>query len=217
MFGSKRSGKPWEMTCCIIHAFFAETTKSNKTKMTNSEDIAALKAMKTGDKKEFDWIYKKYFRQLRAFAIKIAGDVAEDIIHDVFAKIWEERETTKITGSLLAYLRKSVYNNCLDHIYHIKIVRKHIEYTWAMADVGDERHTHDNDNPQSLLELQELKNVIGKAIETLPERCKEVFELFEKGFSYQEISERLGISIGSVCKQINRARIKIQQAIDNMG
>ena len=86
----------------------AQVTK--KTEMTYSDDIAALKAMKTGDKKAFDWIYNKFIRQLRSYAAKIAGSMAEDICHDIFGKLWEERETRNITGSLQAYLQACVIN-----------------------------------------------------------------------------------------------------------
>ena len=47
--------------------------------MTYSDDITALNALKTGDKRAFDWIYQKYYCQLRAYAVKIAGSMAEDI------------------------------------------------------------------------------------------------------------------------------------------
>ena len=183
--------------------------------MTYTDDTA-VKDLKNDDGKACTWLYNKYLQQLRLYAEKIVEDMvsAEDIVHDLFEKLWENREKIDITTSLKSYLYRGVYNNCLSHIKHIKIVRNHIEYTLTMEDSDNWMHTTDNDNPLSILISKEIENEIGKAIEALPARCREVFLLWEEGFSYEEIAKELHTSIGTVHTQIKRAKAKLLKAFE---
>jgi len=182
--------------------------------MTYTDDTA-VKALKTHYEKAFEWIYNKYFRQLCLYAENLieSSETAKDIVHDIFTKLWEKSETIDITTSLKAYLYKGVHNNCLSHLTHMKVVRNHIEYKLTMADSDGWLQTNDCDNPLTKLILQEMEDKIEKAIESLPARCKEVFLLWEEGFTYEEIANKLEISTGSVAKQISRATIKLQKTL----
>ena len=146
--------------------------------MIYNDDIAN-KALKNGDEKAFTYIYNKYFPQLCFYAEKIirSMETAKDIVQDLFTKLWENREKTDITTSLKAYLYGSVYNTCLTHLTHIKIVRNHIEYDLTLENCDNRQQTTDSNNPLSILILKEIENKIEKGIESLPARCKDVFLL----------------------------------------
>ena len=185
--------------------------------MTYTDDIA-IKALKNSDKKAFTWIYNKYIHKLCFYAEKIAENMetAEDIVHDLFEKLWDNRNELAINSSLKSYLYNSIRNNYLSYLTHKKVIRNHIEYTLTMEDSDSWQRTTDNENPLSILISKEIKSETGKAIEALPARCKEVFLLWEEGFSYKEIAEESGITLGSVRAQITRAKNKLRESIKNI-
>jgi RNA polymerase sigma-70 factor (ECF subfamily) len=76
---------------------------------------------------------------------------------------------------------------------------------------------HDNHDPMSMLIAKETESRINDAIDTLPEQCRRVFLMWWKdGFKYDEIAEKSGVSIGTVKVQINRARTKLLETLENM-
>jgi RNA polymerase sigma-70 factor (ECF subfamily) len=158
-----------------------------------------LKEIKRVDKETFERIYNTCYYPLCFHAQKRVGSksTAEDVVHDVFEKLWEERES--IHTSVPAYLYQCVTNACIKHLKHIEVERKYSGHVRDMSGIG-----YDSNNPLSMLIVQEKKDEIEKAKNSLPERSKEMLVLWEEGLSYQEIVEKLGIPVGSVGPQINR-------------
>ena len=169
------------------------------------------------DKKTIERIFKEYYHALCLYAKGIVGcmETAEDMVSELFAKLWNNREKIQITETWRAYLYKGVTNNCYKYQEHNKVVRKHSEEFQTPNDSDDWLRTHDNDNPLNMMIAQERENEVEKAIDTLPKQCKEVFLLRREGKSYQEIADDLGISTDAVGVQINRAIAKIRQSLEN--
>ena len=202
-----------ESEILFIFAILKILPKMNKLNYT---DDTAIKALKNGDEKSFafEWIYNKYFRPLCLYAAKIieSRETADDIVHDLVTKFWENREKIDITDSLKAYLYWSVRNACLNHIAHTNVMR---EYEDVFLQENSE--ASDCDNPGCILEAKERKCSIYEVIGTLPKQCREVFLMrFEEGLQYNEIASRLGISMGSVKSQIYRAKTKLQVIREKM-
>ncbi|MCK4662056.1 MAG: RNA polymerase sigma-70 factor [Bacteroidales bacterium] len=155
--------------------------------------------IKNGDVKAFDYIFDSYYTGLCVFANKYVEDidVAEDIVQELFIKIWEKREKLNINNSLKSYLFQSVNNSCLNHLKHLKIrdnYKKHISCHETY-----ELH-HD-----TLIE-EELNLRIYNSIESLPKKCKIIFKLSRfDGLKHKEIAEKLKISIKTVKVQIGKA------------
>ena len=181
--------------------------------MNYTEEIS-VQELKNGDKKAFTWIYNNYFLQLYLYTVKIVEDKedAEDIVQDIFENLWKDHKTLVISSSLKAYLYGNVRNNSIKKLEHINVRHKHIEYT-----LHTNNNFNDNNDPLSLLIAEEAATVINKVIDNLPEKCRKVFLMWtDEGLKYDEITEKLGMSIGSVGKQINRARIKIRKALEDL-
>ena len=180
----------------------------------------AIKELKKGNRKTFEWIFKTYYRALCFYAEGIVGEIeaAEDIVSNFFLKLWENHEIIYITTSLQAYLYKGVYNNCLKYLEHLKILRKYREHALYMIDNSDLFLSQtDHQQPLSLLISQETVAEIEQAIDDLPEQCREVFRLTRlDGLSYQEAAEKLGISINTVRTQINRAMTKLRKSLGKL-
>ena len=181
--------------------------------------IITVKELKNGNKRTFEKIFKTYYRALCFYAEGMVGEkeAAEEIVGDFFLKLWENREIIHITTSLQAYLYKGVYNNSLKYLAHIKVLQKYREYAGYIIDNKDLFRLQDDNHPLSMLVSQETIQEIENAIEALPAQCKEVLMLTRlDDLSYQEVAEKLGISINTVRTQITRAMKKLRESLGKL-
>jgi len=153
------------------------------------------------DDTAFEKVFREYFPGLTLFALKYTGDMdsAKEIVHTVFVNLWEKRERIDADTPLRSYLFTSVYNRCLNYLRDQRKFRKD-----ALFDITVEMAAADDSSAQ--IEASELSIRIGEALEKLPERCRQVFEMnrFE-GLKYRDISEKLGISVKTVEAQMTKA------------
>jgi len=126
---------------------------------------------------------------------------AEDVVQNCLIKLWDNRSQLK-EGTIGGYFATMVRNRCLDSLRKKKPV---------LVELDDVQLTSDD---HSQLEHDELKAKIDNAIDSLPERCREVFVLsrFEK-MSHKEISESMAISPKTVENQITKALKAISSAL----
>ncbi|MDQ8052623.1 MAG: RNA polymerase sigma-70 factor [Pedobacter sp.] len=159
-----------------------------------------LSQIKNGNKAAFDEVFLTHFKNLHAYAYHTVKDrdEAEEIVQNVFVRIWTKREQLKVDGFLKPFLYRSVHNECLNYIKHQK-VRANLTVHYADAAL----HTG---NLNGEIMATELERHIHSAIASLPEKCREVFQLsrFEQ-LKYQEIAETLNISIKTVENQMGKA------------
>ena len=153
------------------------------------------------DGKEFEILFKEQFTALTMFAMKYVGDLdtSKEIVHNVFLNLWERRNKLDSSKSLKSYLFTAVYNRSLNHLRDQKKFLND-----ELAAIG--LRYMEYQGPEQQLEASELEKQIQEALAALPGRCREVFLLnrFE-GLRYQEIAERLGISVKTVEAQISKA------------
>ncbi|HOU95477.1 MAG TPA: RNA polymerase sigma-70 factor [Bacteroidales bacterium] len=153
-----------------------------------------ISKIRQGDIKSFETLFRSYYISLVRYAGTLIKDknTAEEIVQELFTKIWDERENLKIKSSVPGYLFKSVHNRCLHHIEHLKVVKKHLEEINTDSDIS----YNNTDNEVNFRDLQET---IAEVIERLPEKCGKIFCMnrFE-GLKYQEIAEKMGISVKTV-------------------
>ncbi len=125
-------------------------------------------------------------------------DTAREIVQDIFISLWNKRDTIDPDKKVKSYLYTSVRNRCLNHI------RDHKKFRSLYLDVEIEREIPDQD--PDLFSVSETKTKIEKALDKLPAKCREVFELsrFEE-LKYMEIADRLNISIKTVEVQVSKA------------
>ena len=155
----------------------------------------------------FKKLFSIFFARLNEFARQIVkdDDLSQDIVQDVFIKIWEKKEKYH-SINIEALLFKMVRNKCLDYIKHIRIVNNNrselqihaqLEELYRIDFIGDE--------PYVLIE-EELRNEVKSIINSLPDRCRDVFILSRiDGLKNKEIASRLGINIKNVERHISRA------------
>lgn len=163
------------------------------------------------DHKAFEELFREYFSPLCAFARKFVydTDTAKEIVHDVFLNLWEKKDQLDSEKSIKSYLFTSVNNRCLNYIRDNKKF-DHSELSIEMLEKQG-----DIDSSDKMVEA-ETEIRIKKALDKLPEKCREVFELsrFEE-LKYSEIADKLGIAIKTVEAQMSKAlKILREELID---
>ena len=151
----------------------------------------------------FDELFRQYSRPLFYYAAKFVDDeIARDIVQDVFVKLWSD-ESVAIRQSVNALLFTMVRNCCLQHLEKQKVRNKYLQSTKLV--LREEELRFYMEEKTSLLE-QELENKLNEVLNSLPERCRQIFVMsrFENKKN-REIAEELYISVKAVEKQITKA------------
>ena len=181
--------------------------KSVKIQPTNNQIVQ----LKKGDGKAFLELYHLYHKQVYYFSfcyLKSKED-AEELVQDVFVKIWEKRGELNEKLSFTNLLYTIAKNKILDIFRKRLHQEKYLKNLTYSAD-GSE-NTTDND-----IAYSDLRNFSNKIIEQLPPRQKLIFEMSRhKGMSQKEIAEKLNISVKTVENQMGQALKFIRKALDD--
>lgn len=176
------------------------------------KDLAAN--LTKGDPEAFRFLFSEYYVPLCVYASRFTKDKnsAEEIVHETFVKLWEQKEHIGITDSVTGYLYKAVQNNALNYLKKLQIKNKYSEAYFERLRNAEEFFTISQENGQSVLLVKELEAKIIEAVETLPDECKEIFKLSRfVGLKNQEIAEKKKISLNTVQKQISIALAKLRK------
>jgi len=145
----------------------------------------------------FERLFRDFFPPLMAFARKILGDEddAREVVHQVFINLWEKRTEVDLSSSLKSYLFTSVHNRSLN------VIRDRKKFSSEeVPEVAGEWDV------SAQIESMELEEKIRESIASLPEKCREIFELNRfSGLKYSEIASQLGISVKTVENQMTKA------------
>ena len=171
-----------------------------------------IESIKKGDQKSFEFLFKSYYSDLCKYARSIVHNetTAEDLVMDIFVKIWEAESKLGISSSLSSYLYQSVHNHCLNYL-----TRKHKRFSELNSETIERLNalmpTDASFDPLEVMNMDELSNRIEQSIEHLPEGCRKIFILSRaEELSHKEIAQRLGISENTVKVHIYRALIKLR-------
>lgn len=163
-----------------------------------------------GDEQSFGQLYMALMPNLLQFSQSIIKnkELAEEIVSDVFIKIWQNREHLCGIENFKLYLYVSTKNTALNYLsrHFRKEVLSLDDTSITLASVSY--------NPEQILITSELVNRINAVITMLPVRCKLIFKLAkEDGLKYSEIAQLLNISIKTIDNQMAIAVKKIGKAI----
>ena len=170
-------------------------------------------ALKEGDEKAFVAIYKRFFIKLYGYTISLikSNELAEDIVQEVFLKVWTNRKSIDTSKSFKAYLYTITQNqtfNVLKKIVHDKKLCQELYLTQKQSICNTDK---------SLLE-SEMAQIEKKILETLPPKRRRIFVMSRmEGKSYQEISNELGLSKQTVKNQISHSLKIITSYLETEG
>ncbi len=176
-----------------------------------SSDSALVDLLRGDDERALQAIMSRYWEPLYKMAAHTLDDLAacEDIVQEVFIKLWNNRKNLNFSHSLKAYIFASVRYELYRKI-KIQLSR----------DLRLDFHNNDSIeylNPENKLEYSELVENIEKLVNQLPQRCKEIYQLSRyDNLSHREIASQLGVSIKTVENQLTIALRRIRVGIGKM-
>ncbi len=179
----------------------------------------AIKRIKNGDIEAFEDIVALYETKVCGIIYQIVRNQneVEDIAQEVFIKVFKNINKFEEKSSLYTWIYRITVNMCIDTIKK----RKSVVYIDEKLETGDgeiERQFESDQKTDEIYEKKELKDIINKCIEELPEKQRMMIILRDiKGFSYEEISSFTKTNIGTVKSQINRARLKLKELLEKKG
>lgn len=142
--------------------------------------------------------FLQYYRPLCLFALHYLKDIddAEDTVQDCFMELWRRKDREMDASGLKSYLYSMVRNRCIDILKKDSLIDSNVQPSDLEEILSDE-------------ECEEWaydEARIWTAIDSLPEKCREVFLLAKKeGLKYEEIAVRMGISVHTVKNQMSKA------------
>jgi RNA polymerase sigma-70 factor (family 1) len=150
---------------------------------------------------ELTWfrsIFDQYYESIRSFAYYKTGDVdlADDIVQEVFLKLWTNRNDVK-SETVKSLLYTIASNTIKNHFKHQKVV-----YSFQKQDQSNEF----SDEADSDLRQEELNRKLQDALSEIPEKSREVFLMNRiEGLTYSDIADRLGLSVKAIEKRMSEA------------
>lgn len=158
-----------------------------------------LGRLRSGDEAAFEELFRTWYGPLVQFTERMLRERegAEEVVQDVMLELWKRRESLVIQGSPQGYLFQAARNRALNRLRHLKIEsREDFDADLLPATTAsDAGAAHD-----------ELADAVRSAVESLPPRCRQVFELNRvHGLKYAEVAASLGISVKAVEAHMARA------------
>lgn len=157
--------------------------------------------------KGFETLFKELYSPLYRYACGILTDdmQREEVVQEVFLKLWQQREQIAIATNIQSYLYRAVHNQAVNILNRAKVEQKYQQFA--------RQRTPDYENsPAHKLQAGELQQRIFRVLAGIPEKCRTIFHLSrEEELSYKEIAERLGLSVKTVENQMSKA-LKILRA-----
>lgn len=162
------------------------------------------------DESAYKELFLVYYKPLQQFAFSFtkSQELAEEIVSDVFLKIWEKRADLEAIGNLKVYLYVSIKNTALKYLLKQK---RQVAISLDELDIELESFHW---TPEELVLTAEMMKKIEEAINDLPPRCKIIFKLIkEDQLRYKEVAEILNVSVKTIDSQLAIALKKISKAI----
>ncbi len=171
-----------------------------------------LRLLKDGNMVAFDTIYNQYCKRLFAFIIryvKLEAD-AEEIVQEVFIKIWENRSKIDVYSSFESYLFTISYNSSISLLRKRVHEKKYLEHVKSLQEVNVASELTND------LYFKELNSKLQSLLLELTLRQREIFLLSrEEGLTHDEIAKKLGISANTVKNHIVSVLNFLKSNIDN--
>lgn len=166
-----------------------------------------------GEEEAFTILFNQYWDNIYsvAFLLTKSEAMAEDVVQDIFLKIWHKR--TELTGleRLDNYLFVLARNHIFSEFKKLRIRKEHVERLKAYFNNRE-------DTPEDRLLQKEANVLLARAVSGLAVQQQQVYRLSrEQGFSYEEIAAKLGISVHTVRNHMSRALRHIREALQRGG
>lgn len=174
-------------------------------------DDQLTELLKGGEEKALEAIMSRYWEAMYKMTVYTLDDpyLSEDIVQEVFIRIWNSRERITLKHSLKAYLFASTRYAIYRQVKSDQLKQERLE----VADI----HYIENYNPHAELEYSELLRHVEEIIEKLPDRCRQVYQLSRnEQLSHKEIATQLNLSTKTVENQLTIALRRIRSGLSRL-
>jgi len=171
------------------------------TRIDEHIDEQLIRRFRDGNLDAFQQIYTTFCKPLYRFALSYLKDTfdAEEIVQDVFLKVWEKRAEADEHKSFKSYLYRITINKIFNELKHRVVKRKYEHQLLNVDQVTDE-------TPESKIQFQELNSKIELLLSKLPEQQRAIFIMSRwQGLPNAEIAQNLNLSVRTVENQVYRA------------
>ena len=180
------------------------------------EDKNLLDKIKKNDGKAFEVLFRRYFSALHNYAAFYIGSfqLAEDMVHDVFYKIWDTRKSLNIHTSIKSYLFRSIHYNCIQYLRHLKVVKEHsMRHEAKLQEALMMNRLYFETGLSKLME-KEIGDLVKDAINKLPEKTRCIFLMSrDRQLKNSEIAQKLSVSEKAVEYHMTRALIMMKHEL----
>jgi RNA polymerase sigma-70 factor (ECF subfamily) len=173
--------------------------------MHHADDIALVNKLANDDEVAFEVLFHKYKDKLYSFLIHLgnSASAAEDVLQDVFMKIWDRRTQLGDIDNFNAYLFRMAANQA------INLMRRQSREIKILDELR--LYTIDENGTAQAMTEKEVQETLAKALATLPQQQYKVFMLSrEHGLKYDDIASEMGISSATVRNHMVQALKKIR-------
>lgn len=181
--------------------------------MDDLSDEAIMERVRAGEVGRLDLLVYRYEKPLHAYAFRILGDrtAAEDAFQETFLKILRKRESYRPGAAFRPWLYQVCLNVCRDALRKVSRRPRTVELspTLPVPDTAD--------GPEALCDQATLAERVREAVESLPDKHREVFLLaFYQELPYHEISEILELPVGTIKSRMFAAHTKLSRVLGDL-
>lgn len=183
----------------------------------NERALEWIHRLQNGDDACFELLFRQYYQRLSRFAWRYVRStaIAEELVQDLFAHLWESRRTLSIDGSVQSYLFAAIRNRCLNLIKQERAKEEH-DRLWMEERVEENRP----DLPTRSLEEdreQQIRLQIRNAVDALPRLQRLTYQMSRlDGLTYKEIARVHGVSVKAVEKQMAHALRSLRDRLSHL-
>jgi len=182
-------------------------------------DSQLMMAIKVGDRQAFEKLFQKYLKPLHHFVFRFVGNssVAEELVQEIFFKIYKAAPTYEPRGRFTTYLYRVATNHCLNEV-------RRVDYKEHFDSLDQPKFNNEYgglelpDNQPSADKLYWAQTMAGKIQEflaDLPDKQRAALLLNRlEALSYQEIADVLGVSVGAVKSLLHRAKNTLRDRLE---
>jgi RNA polymerase sigma-70 factor (ECF subfamily) len=170
-----------------------------------------------GDSRAFEQLYAVFYVYLCAVATKYIfnAGVAEEVVNDVFLSVWNNRQS--LTHPVNPYLIKAVQNRCLNYLRQKRYQEVSLTEVEEQLFLYHKQMIEQDSHPLAQLEHKEFEQQLREAVNTLPEKCRNIFiQHLYYNKSYEEIAKINQISSSTVRVQIKIGISKLKDQLGNL-
>jgi RNA polymerase sigma-70 factor, ECF subfamily len=171
-----------------------------QTILTLDDDFSLIKRFNDGDESAFRALISRHKEKVRNLIYLTLGntDSLDDISQEVFISVYRKLKSFRFESQFTTWLYRITVNKCRDHLRKIKIRSIFSPFTTESENLI---------SPEQVSDDYDIKLIVRQAVATLPEKLRIPLILKDfDGLSYQEISETMGVELGTIKSRIFRAR-----------